>query len=68
MFKVIFRFSYFCQLNFKDDSDMLCFFYLRMCKNEYLSFSVYVIANYVEIANRECDAKADIVLEYWLFT
>ena len=40
---------------------------LIMCKNGYLSFVIYVIADYVKIANRECDSKADIMIEYWLF-
>ena len=39
-----------------------------MCKNEYLSFAIYVIADYVNIGNGKSDAKADIVFEYWLFT
>ena len=39
-----------------------------MCKNEYLSFAIYVIANYVNIGNGESDAKADIVFKYWLYS
>ena len=39
-----------------------------MCKNEHLSFRLYVIVNYVNIGDRESDRKADILFEYWLFS
>lgn len=39
-----------------------------MCKNEYLSFAIYVIANYASIGNGESDPKADIVFKYWLYS